>query len=326
MAGMCIAVFVIPRIMDYATTTRSNKPMSVALAPAPSPPWDPARGTMGGAGRQNLHNDDGFARFAGASRSGLPDGFKREPPVASRTADGPADDHNDNNNNNNNKNLSELDEYCGPKILQDANVNCFVVPASSGDKQCCCSIPAKPGARNDGNGKVQQGGRGGAPPSLHQNDESVGEEGHGIGPGNVNPFRGIRGPSDSGVVGQHGRSLADSFVGNPGFEFAAAPDNDFRSQDLMICLPSVMVIGAQKSGTTVLFSYLLTHPEFQAARYKEVGGGLTECVFSFFFMKIFSWLCSLQSPCFALCFRHVVSCISLIDQMILTSQQVSFPI
>ena len=37
----------------------------------------------------------------------------------------------------------------------------------------------------------------------------------------------------------------------------------------LVCLPSFMVIGAQKSGSTALFAYFLTHPQFKAPNRKE---------------------------------------------------------
>ena len=36
------------------------------------------------------------------------------------------------------------------------------------------------------------------------------------------------------------------------------------------CLPRVIIAGAQKSGTTALFGYLLMHPQFAPPRRKEV--------------------------------------------------------
>jgi hypothetical protein len=79
-----------------------------------------------------------------------------------------------------------------------------------------------------------------------------------------------------GAVGVDGAGLGGGGGGGRGRGFSAVdgggeePPPAPPMLDPVRCFPSTMIIGAQKSGTTVLLSYLINHPQFRGPRMKEV--------------------------------------------------------
>ena len=104
------------------------------------------------------------------------------------------------------------------------------VMPSAAGEQCCCKAVALRGKGVPGNGN-------GPPP---------------------NGNRLFMNKMMNGLGGGHRRQLQEE-----------EDDYDEIDDDVQ-CFPSVMIIGAQKSGTTVLLSYLLDHQQFTEPKYKEV--------------------------------------------------------
>lgn len=139
----------------------------------------------------------------------------------------------------------KLEDVCGPMLIQEQSLDCERMPSAIG-YQCCCR-PAKLHHHHHHHGGSSNTKNGG---------------GHRPAPNKAKMLRGKQhwrklAEADNATAAEHGRMLA--------------AQNPLRlGDDEVICLPSVMIIGAQKSGTTVLLSYLLTHPKFMRPKQKEV--------------------------------------------------------
>ena len=197
---------------------------------------------------------------------------------------------------------TDISSVCGEKILLNPSLHCMVMKSAVGE-QCCCAAAEQQQQQSGGGSSGPRGTTGGGAknagglggfPFLRGHKNQINSLGRrmlfdvasnrslqalrqGTGGGGGSPFAAF-----ASAGGDGGGGSAVSSGGN------SSPDGSQQIAGL-ICLPSVMVIGAQKSGTTVLFSYLLTHPQFKAARFKEVrdrGGAHVCCVIARFFLGV----------------------------------------